>query len=93
MRLIRADVGASWNSSLSTSSNFGITFAPIPNGRTGHVEFEPRFSNYTYQQFLVTYNIFTGNVVSRQDLGLISARPPIRLSNGFADGTYRQVIR
>lgn len=92
-RLIRADVGASWNTSLSTSSSFGITFNPIPNGRTGHVEFTPRFSNFTFQQFLVTYNIFTGNVVSRQDLGSVSARPPVRLSSGFADGTFRKVIR
>ncbi len=82
-KIIQGGVSFSWNESLSTSSSFGVTFT-LNDGQSGYIAFLPRFivSQGTYYEERITTTAKYS----------ITAKSPIKLATGYADGTYMLVL-
>lgn len=89
-RNIQAGASFSWTTSASSSSSFGVTFKLNP-GETGYVAFQPRLYATTGTYIRESINTETGAVtpVSRTT---VTATCPVKLSSGFADGTYMLML-
>ena len=87
-RLISAGASFTWNTSASSQSVVGATWA-VPQGRTGHVEFSPVFDRTNGRLELRNYQRNGFTVIGSRS---VFGDTPRRV-NGHADGTFRLVLR
>lgn len=86
---IRLGAGFTWNKSATSNSSFGITYT-VPAGKTGYITFTPKY-NKTVGTYRVRF--YLENRLLTDDSYSVTAKSPISLSNGFADGTYALVVK
>lgn len=86
---IRAEAGFTWTKSVSTNSSFSVSYS-VPKGKTGYVKFTPKMNKTTgtYRE-----RIYFENRLMSDESHPATATSPIKLSNGFADGTYALVLK
>lgn len=88
-RAIQLGATFNWNTSVSSSAQFSVSYE-IPSGRTGYIQFRPR---YHVTEGTLTQYITTDSVSSVNDTFNVWGQCPVKLASGFADGIYERVLR
>lgn len=86
---INAGASFNWNKTTTTASNFGFSYE-IPDGKTGYIQFRPRF-NVT--EGIITETVYSslGGIIDTYEFNAWG-QCGIKLSTGFADGVYERVL-
>lgn len=88
-KAIQTGASFSWQHSLSTTTNFSVTYN-VPSGKTGYVKFTPYFNR---TRGTLTKTRRRVDAILDQETYVAEAKCPIKLSNGFPDGTYAIVLK
>lgn len=85
---IQSGASFNWNTSLQSSAQFSLTIS-IPSGKTGYVQFRPR---YNVTEGTLTQYVTTDSIVETYKYD-VWGQSPIKLATGFADGIYERILR